>query len=71
MPEITLESLAQRVAILEQKVAQLNGVIPPTRDWRDVVGMFERNEFNQRIDDEIAAYRAAQKAEAEAEDEAA
>lgn len=60
MTEITLESLAQRLAVLERKVASMSGVMPASKDWRSVVGMFERNEFNQRMDEEIQAMRTAE-----------
>lgn len=58
--EITLESLAQRLAALERKVASMSGVVPASKDWRSVVGMFERNEFNRQMDEEIQAMRIAE-----------
>jgi hypothetical protein len=64
VPELTLESLAARVAELERELAVLKAkppaVIPPTRDWRSVVGMFEESEFSRAMDAEIAAMRAAE-----------
>ena len=60
MPELTLESLAARVAELERKLANTPSVIPATRDWRSVVGMFEGSETMQQVDAEIAAMRAAE-----------
>lgn len=64
MPELTLESLAARVAELEREMAVLKSqspsVIAPTRDWRSVVGMFHGSEFMRLVDEEVAALRAAE-----------
>ena len=67
MPELTLEALAERLAAVERQVAALTaaptfppGVIPPTRDWRSVVGMFDNSEFMRQVDAEIEAMRAAE-----------
>lgn len=49
MSEVTLETLAERVAMLERKVATLPGVTPPTRDWKSTVGMFDSSEFMQQV----------------------
>ncbi len=59
MPELTLESLAVRVAELERKLASPS-VIPASRDWRGVVGMFEGSEFMLQVDAEVAAMRASE-----------
>ena len=40
MPEITLESLAQRVATLEKELAEQKARSAPKKDWRRTVGMF-------------------------------
>ena len=61
MPELTLESLAQRVAALEQQLAFMRGVIPPSRDWRSVVGIFERTEFSMQMEAEMQALRQAER----------
>ena len=61
MPELTLESLAARVAVLERAVADKLNVIPPTRDWRTVVGIFEGNAFSKEVDAEMAAAREAER----------
>ena len=56
MPEVTLESLAARLAELERKQsAQPAGTIPPSRDWRCVVGISEDNEFTRDMLAEIEA----------------
>lgn len=60
MPELTLETLAARIAALEQKFASLSGV-PATRDWRSVVGMFEGSEFSKSVDAEVEARGEAQR----------
>lgn len=61
MPEVTLESLAKRLHDLEVKVAGLaNGnVIPPTRDWRSVIGISEMTDFSRDMLAEMAASREA------------
>lgn len=60
MSDVTLESLAVRVAEIERQLAALNGVNSPTRDWRSVVGMFRGSEFQKQVDAEIEAMRAAE-----------
>jgi hypothetical protein len=56
MAELTLESLAARIAELERKqAAQLAGIIPLSRDWRCVVGISEDNEFTRDMLAEIEA----------------
>ena len=60
MSELTLESLAERVSELERKLAVSPSVIPASRDWRSVAGMFEGSESMIRVDEEIAAMRAAE-----------
>jgi hypothetical protein len=59
MPELTLESLAARVAELERLIASSKTVIPATRDWRSVVGMFPDDEFNRAWIAETEAIREA------------
>ena len=59
MPELTLEALAARVASLERKMATLTGVVPPTRDWRSVVGISEETEFSRQMRVEMEAIREA------------
>lgn len=60
MPELTLESLAARVAELERKLAASPSIMPASRDWRSVVGMFEGSESMVRVDIEVTAIRAAE-----------
>jgi hypothetical protein len=65
MTELTLETLAERLAALERKVAALGaGVVPPARDWRSVVGISEETEFSRQLQAEIEALREAERAEA-------
>jgi hypothetical protein len=58
MPEITLETLAARVAELEREVTSLKSktpsVVTASRDWRSVVGICDDNEFTRAMDAEIA-----------------
>jgi hypothetical protein len=56
MPELTLESLAARLASLEKDVAALkSGVVRPVKDWRSVIGLSEDNEFTRAMLAEIEA----------------
>jgi hypothetical protein len=48
MTELTLESLACRVAALERLVQNLPP--PPAKDWRAAVGMFAGSEFMKEVD---------------------
>ena len=57
----TFEALAARVASLERTVATLAGVIPPTRDWRSVVGMFDDSDFMPNVIAEGQAIREAER----------
>lgn len=59
MAELTLEALAKRVEELERKVASLTNVVPPTKDWRSVVGMSEDSEFTRQWLAEMEAIREA------------
>ena len=65
MSELTLETLASRVAELEREVTSLKSkspaVIPASRDWRSVVGMFEDSDFMRQVDAEVLALRNAEK----------
>ena len=66
-PELTLESLAARLAEVERKLAQWDGVRPASRDWREVVGKSEDNEFTRSMRAEMAAIKEAERREALAE----
>ena len=46
-----------------------SSVIPPTRDWRSVVGLFDGSEFMPQVDAEIQALRAAEAALTDEEDQ--
>ena len=54
MPELTLESLAVRIAELERKQSAQPAVsLEPSHDWRCVVGISEDNEFTRDMLAEI------------------
>ncbi len=55
MAELTLEALAKRVEVLEQKLAAQAANSPATKDWRSVVGTMEDNEFTRAMLAEIEA----------------
>lgn len=57
MPELTLESLAARVAELERKLADPPSVIPASRNWLSVVGISEETEFSRSMMAEMEAQR--------------
>ena len=62
MAKMTLESLSQRVAELERKVAELTRVPPaPVKDWRRTVGMFAGDEFSRAVDAEALSIREAER----------
>jgi hypothetical protein len=69
MNELTLESLAKRVEVLE---SALNTKSTGTRkkDWRKVVGMFNDSEFMRQVDDECQRAREAEREAARNEDAA-
>jgi len=52
MAELTLESLAERIAALERKLAGQN---EPKKDWRSVVGILGDSEFAQLMRKETEA----------------
>ena len=60
MPEITLESLATRVAELERKLAARPAT--PVADWRSMVGIFPDDEFTREWVAEMEATREADRA---------
>ncbi len=45
MPELTLESLAARIAAVENQLAEQKAAAQPARkkDWRRTVGMFDND----------------------------
>jgi len=55
MPELTLETLAARLAEVERQLAAQTNVVPATKDWRTVVGISEDNEFTRAMLAEIEA----------------
>jgi hypothetical protein len=60
MNDLTLESLAKRVAALEEEMATKR----PDRsrkDWRKVVGMFRDSEFMRKVDEECERMREAER----------
>ena len=61
MAELTLESLAARVAALERKLAE-QAVPKPTKDWRKSVGLFDDDpDFAHEVVAEIVAIREAER----------
>jgi hypothetical protein len=52
MAQITLESLARRVAALEKGMAELSSQAIPGRwkDWRKAVGKFLPSEISEEVD---------------------
>lgn len=60
MGELTLESLAARLAELERRMDAQSGIIPASRPLDSVIGMFEGSEFSRQVDAEVAAIREAE-----------
>ena len=67
MPELTLESLARRLEVVERRLDERQ---TPRQDWRSVVGISEDNEFTRRVLAEMAAAHEAERQAALAEEEA-
>lgn len=65
MPDVTLESLAARLAEVERKLATTPADQPRQRDWRRVVGRSEDNEFTRAMLAEIEANSEAERREAQ------
>lgn len=63
MAELTLKSLAERVAKLEQALASKQSEAG-SKDWRRVVGMFRDSEFMRGADEECRRMREAERDEA-------
>jgi hypothetical protein len=60
MPELTMEALAARLAVVERELAELKSGHAPKNGWRQVVGMFDEDpEFMQQVIAEGAAIRQA------------
>jgi hypothetical protein len=60
MNDLTLESLAERVAALERAM----GTKPPRaagKDWRRTIGMFRDSEFMREVDEECLRAREAER----------
>ena len=62
MSELTLESLAKRVAVLAAK-----GPSRSPKDWRKVVGMFHDSDFMCAVDEECLRSRRLEREAARAE----
>ena len=70
MPEVTLESLAARLAVVERELAGLKGgYIPARGDWESVVGTFEDTESFRAMQDEMKAFKDAERRAAQNGDE--
>jgi hypothetical protein len=70
MPELTLEALAARLAVVEQKLSSLTAIVPPTRDWRSVIGISEETDFSRLMQAEMQTLREEQRQAAIKEDAA-
>lgn len=57
IPELTLESLAARIAELERKLAAQPQ--PPDKDWRSIIGMLPDDDFTRSWIAETEAIREA------------
>lgn len=68
MPEPTLQELAARLAAVEAQLRTQTTGIPPTRDWRSVVGISEETEFSRAMQAEMDAVREAERQAALAEE---
>ena len=56
MSELTLESLARRLAEVERRINEKQPLaIAASRDWRSVVGISEDNDFTRLVLAEIEA----------------
>ena len=64
MPELTLESLARRVEVLERALTLKRGDGAP-KDWHRALGRCGDTEFMRRVDAEGQALREAERAEAQ------
>jgi hypothetical protein len=60
MNDLTLESLAKRVAALEKETATKR-LDQSRKDWRKVVGMFRDSEFMRKVDEECLRVREAER----------
>jgi len=65
MNEPSLEELANRLASLESKVAEMASR-SSKKDWRRTVGMFEGSEFMKQVDEDILESREAERIAARA-----
>ena len=58
MTPVTLESLADRVEVLEKELLSVKAQqAPPKKDWRRVVGISAGSEFAHRVIAETLAIR--------------
>ena len=57
MPDLTLESLASRLATVEKELAELKSGKPKENSWQNLVGMFTGDEFTQTWIEETEAIR--------------
>ena len=60
MNDLTLESLAKRVEVLDNAIAT-KGSNHSRKDWRKVVGMFSESEFMREVDEECQRMREAER----------
>jgi len=67
MNDLTLESLAKRVEVLEKAIA-MKGSNRSHKDWRKVLGMFGDSEFIREVDEECLRMREAEREAARREE---
>ncbi len=67
MSELTLESLAQRLDVVENAL-HLRSPARAGKDWRKVLGMFGDSEFMKQVDAEGRAIREAEREAARMEE---
>jgi hypothetical protein len=65
MSELTLESLARRLAELERRLNEKERL--GAKDWRMAAGMFTGREFSRTVDEEGGKIREADREEARRE----
>ncbi len=66
MSELTLESLAQRVEVLERAL-DVKTHRPDKNAWQSVVGMFAGSDFMRQVDEEGRKIREAERLQARQE----
>jgi len=68
VPKLTLQALAERLAVVEEELARLRRPElsqSKGKNWRTVIGLFPKDEYMKRIDELGKEYRQSQRAELE------